>query len=288
MLKFCTLFSGSSGNSTFIGTDRAKLLIDAGVTAKSIEQELRLIGEEPGDLDVILITHEHIDHVKGAGVLARRYGTKIAANSRTWHAMEALVGRIDPENRIVTDDTAGCLYIGGLDISSFPIPHDAADPVGYTVSDGKHKITVATDTGSLSDSLLEHLEGSNAVLIEANHDMYMLEHGPYPRVLIARIKGKHGHLSNLSCGELASKLASQGTRAIILGHLSKENNVPDVAYGTVRRAMEEAGVKIVDYADVIPPDFFGLAGHPGNDGVSQPEAGLIVAPRYGHSKVILI
>ncbi|MBO4327746.1 MAG: MBL fold metallo-hydrolase [Clostridia bacterium] len=290
MLKFCTLFSGSSGNCAFIGTDRAKLLVDAGVTAKSIEHELGLIGEDPGEVDAILITHEHIDHIRGAGVLARRYGIKIIANDRTWRAMDQEIGKTEPEQRIVIDASSGSFYVGGLEVSSFTIPHDAADPVGYTVSDRRHRVTVATDTGFLSPSLFEHFKGSDAVLIEANHDLDMLENGPYPRYLIARIRGNRGHLSNVSCGELASKLALGGTRAIILGHLSKENNLPEVAYETVRRTMEESGVVIVDHTDVIPPDFFapGSVTSEQAGGQYPAEAGLVVAPRYGHSKVILI
>ena len=287
MLKFCTLFSGSSGNSVFIGSGNTRLLIDAGVTAKAIGQELFNIGEDPAKLNAVLITHEHIDHIRGAGVLSRKYGLKIAANQRTWRAMDQLIGKTDPENRIIIGDS-GSFHVGDLEICPFPVPHDAADPTGYTVSDGCHRITVATDTGYISPSLAEHLEGSDAVLIEANHDIRMLERGPYPQALITRIKGDHGHLSNISCGELASKLALGGTRAIILGHLSSENNLPEVAYGTVRRAMESAGISVIDPADEIRPEFFTCACTRSDGSVNTSEAGLIIAPRYGHSKVIFI
>lgn len=288
MLKFCTLFSGSSGNSAFIGNDTAKLLVDAGVTAKSIEHELALIDEDPRDIDVVLITHEHIDHVRGAGVLARRYGMKIAVNRRTWYAMAAEVGKVDPAQLIFTDELNGSLTVGGLEIVPFPISHDAADPVGYSISDRRHKITVATDTGYLSPALHDYCSGSSAVLIEANHDLDMLEHGPYPKSLIARIRGKRGHMCNELCGEFAAELAESGTRAIIIGHLSNENNLPELAYETVRRTMEEAGVRVVDHGDVIPPDFFSRSDSDGVNGAVVPQTGLVVAPRYSHSKVILL
>lgn len=288
MLKFCTLFSGSSGNSAFIGNDTAKLLVDAGVTAKSIEHELALINEDPRDIDVILITHEHIDHVRGAGVLARRYGMKIAVNRPTWYAMAPDVGKIDPDQVIFTDELNGSFTVGGLEIEPFPISHDAADPVGYSVSDRRHKITVATDTGYLSPALHDYCSGSSAVLIEANHDLDMLENGSYPKALIARIRGKRGHMCNELCGEFAAELAENGTRAIIIGHLSNENNIPELAYETVRRTMEGAGVKVIDHTDVIPPDFFSRSDANVASVADAPQAGLIVAPRYGHSKVILL
>lgn len=279
MIRFCTLFSGSSGNSTFIGNDRAKILIDAGVTAKAIEQELRLIGEEPSDIDAILITHEHIDHTKGAGILSRRYGIKIVANSRTWRAMERDIGKIDPDLRVVSDELPGNFTVGGLETVPFHISHDAADPVGYTVMDRRRKITVATDSGCVSDTLFENLSGSDAVLLESNHDMNMLETGPYPAVLKARIRSDRGHLSNDSCAKAALKLVMSGTKVIILGHLSHENNVPEIAYGTVSKEIAEAGITIVSHSDVVPPDFFSSG--PGS-------VDLLVAPRYGHSKMVLL
>ena len=289
MIKFCTLSSGSSGNSVFVGNDRAKLLIDAGVTAKTIAAELRAVGEDPAAIDYIFVTHEHIDHVRGLGVMSRKFGTRICANRRTWKAIGDSVGPIDPDRRLVLEDFPGEICAGDLSVSYFSISHDAADPVGYCVSDRRRKITVATDTGVISPEVKEYFKGSSAVLIESNHDLDMLKYGPYPPYLKARIRSDHGHLSNVACGELAAELALSGTKAIILGHLSTENNTPGVAYDTVRSTIESAGVRIVEHGDVVPPDFF----NPDNVSsltvpASSPSVCLIVAPRYDHSKVILL
>ncbi len=289
MIKFCTLFSGSSGNSVFVGNDRAKLLIDAGVTAKSIANELRAVGEDPAAIDYIFITHEHIDHIRGAGVMARKFGVRICANRRTWRAMESELGQVDASQKIIWEDIQGNLSLGGLDIAPFSISHDAADPVGYTISDRRRRITVATDTGCVSPVVIDYFKGSAAVLIESNHDLDMLKYGPYPQYLKARIRSDHGHLSNDCCGDLATELALSGTKAILLGHLSTENNTPEVAYKTVRSSMENAGIKIVEEGDVVPPDFFNVNIDPDNT-APDPERSvcLMVAPRYSHSKVILL
>ncbi len=293
MIKFCTLFSGSSGNSTFIGTDHVKLLVDAGSTVKGIERELKAIGEDPSELDAVLVTHEHTDHTKGAGALARKYGLKIIANRATWSAMEKDIGNCSDEQCVCFSSSGGATFaLGDLDVEAFPIPHDADSPVGYSFTSRtgrKHKVAVATDIGHVTGEIEEACFGSRAILIEANHDIEMLENGPYPRMLKARIKGKNGHLSNDSCAGLAAMLAAEGTDAFVLGHLSEENNEPDTAYASVRKALETAGNRIIEYGDVIPPEFFGedsasAAGFPGSGkGVI-----LSVAPRYSHGKVILL
>ena len=286
MIKLCTLFSGSSGNATFVGTDRVKLLVDAGRTAKDIERELSAIGEDPRELDAVLVTHEHIDHIYGVGVLARRYGLKVAANERTWNAMADKVGKIDDAQRVVLSKNGGStaeseFTLGDLDIQAFPVPHDAAATVGYSFIGKRGKVTVATDTAYVSDELRRQCTGSAAVLIESNHDIEMLKHGPYPQYLIARIASKHGHMSNVDCAAFFAELAQSGTRAFILGHLSKDNNLPELALSTAADSLARAGVRLVEYNDIVPPDFF-------EDNVHERGAVLCVAPRDHHGKVILI
>ena len=286
MIKLCTLFSGSSGNATFVGTDRVKLLVDAGRTAKDIERELSAIGEDPRELDAVLVTHEHIDHIYGVGVLARRYGVKVAANERTWNAMADKLGKIDDAQRVVLSKNGGStaeseFTLGDLDIQAFPVPHDAAATVGYSFIGKRGKVTVATDTAYVSNELRRQCAGSAAVLIESNHDIEMLKHGPYPQHLIARIASKHGHMSNVDCAAFFAELAQSGTRAFILGHLSKDNNLPEQALSTAADVLTRTGVKLVEYGDIVPPDFF-------EDPAHESGAVLCVAPRDRHGKVILI
>ncbi|MBR7063413.1 MAG: MBL fold metallo-hydrolase [Clostridia bacterium] len=292
MIKLCTLFSGSSGNATFVGTDRVKLLVDAGRTAKDIERELAAIGEDPRELDAVLVTHDHIDHIYGVGVLARRYGVKVVANERTWAAMSDKLGRIADTQRIVLSKNGGTsaeseFTLGDLDIQAFPVPHDAAATVGYSFIGRRGKVTVATDTAYVTDELRRQCTGSSAVLLESNHDIEMLKHGPYPQYLIARIASKHGHMSNDDCAGFITELAQSGTRAFILGHLSKDNNLPELAFSAAAEALGRAGIKLVEYGDIVPPDFFEGGAYAAGIGAER-DAVLCVAPRDSHGKVMLI
>ena len=292
MIKLCTLFSGSSGNATFVGTDRVKLLVDAGRNAKEIERELIAVGEQPGELDAILITHDHTDHISAVGVLARRFGLKIVANERTWDAMAGKLGKIDDAQRVVLSRNGGtsaeCEFsLGDLDIQAFPVPHDASATIGYSFIGRRGKVTVATDTAYVSDELRRQCTGSSAVLLESNHDLEMLKHSQYPKYLIARIGSNHGHMSNIACAEFIAELAQSGTRAFILGHLSKENNLPELAFSAAADALSRTGVRLVEYGDVVPPDFFEGGANAAGMGAER-DAVLCVAPRDGHGKVMLI
>lgn len=228
MIKFVSLVSGSSGNSTFVSDGRTNILIDCGMSGKALEKSLESIGEKASDISALLITHEHIDHVKGAGVISRKYGIPIYATAGTHMAME--IGKIKDECRFVID---GEFEVGSIGIKAFSIPHDAAEPVGYSLFSGGEKVSVATDIGHMSDRLIDSIMGSGRVLLEANHDIEMLRLGSYPYQLKQRILGDNGHLSNDTAAETAVRLAEGGTRAIMLGHLSNENNYPQIAYNTV-------------------------------------------------------
>lgn len=258
MIKFCSLYSGSSGNAIFVASESTKLLSDAGMSAKKIIEALRSIGEEPSELSAILISHEHSDHIKGAGILSRKFGLPVYANAGTWQAMEQMIGSIPECNKVCFSSYAP-FQIGDITVTPFPIPHDANDPVGYSFSASGKKVTVATDIGHVSLDLLSSFEDSDLLLLESNHDLEMLKVGRYPWHLKRRIAGDHGHLSNDAAGEVIAYMAQKGTKCFLLGHLSKENNFPELAYQTVCNALGEkslhAGTDVM--LDVVLRDHVG-------------------------------
>lgn len=243
MIKFCSLVSGSSGNAVFASDGKTNLLIDCGLTGKRTVQALCEIGADAAQIDAILITHEHSDHISGAGVLSRKYSIPIYANGETWAAMEGRLGRIDAVNKKVFEPLRA-FEIGSIGINAFPTPHDAAAPVGYNLFAQGRKLSVATDMGHVSEDVLAHICGSDVVILESNHDVKMLKNGKYPYYLKKRILSDVGHLSNEDAGIIAVRLAKSGAAAILLGHLSAENNLPALAYRVVVGALAGAGVKV--------------------------------------------
>ena len=242
-MVFCSLYSGSSGNSMFITSDSAKILIDAGLPGKKIDEALKAIDEETKNIDGIFITHEHSDHIKGVGVISRKYDIPIYANADTWSAMEGSLGKIK-EHNIKVIDKRSVTEIGDLNIKAFNIPHDASGPMGYTVSDGKKNISVATDFGTFTREIYDNVKDSEVILLESNHDVNMLKFGPYPYQLKRRILSEIGHLSNDDCGNAIVELVKCGNnKKIILGHLSNTNNQPDLAYATVLDVLNDNGIK---------------------------------------------
>lgn len=230
--KFCSLFSGSSGNSSYIGTNKTHILIDAGHTGKAIEKSLKEVDLDASILDGILITHEHDDHIKGAGVLSRRYNIPIYANQGTWEAMEKKVGKISSENIIIFDNDMD-FYIKDINIQPFNIPHDAMDPVGFCFFNKGKKISIATDLGHTNSRIINTVMDSDLVVLEANHDIEMLKGGSYPIYLKKRILGRKGHLSNEDAGLALVKMIKGKLTHVLLAHLSRENNIPQLAYQTV-------------------------------------------------------
>lgn len=240
-MDFCTLFSGSSGNSTFLRDGKSALLIDAGVSMRAIEQALCSIGEQGSNLSGILVTHEHIDHIRGLMPLARRYHMPLYANEGTAQAICHRTGASLEQFHIF--ETACPFSVGSFLVLPFETPHDSAASVGYLLeNEAGQKAAVATDLGHISEPLMNALCGADIVLIEANHDEDMLQDGPYPYPLKKRILSDYGHLSNVHCGEAACRIAQSGTKHIFLGHLSSENNDPYLAHRTVSRQLEHAGV----------------------------------------------
>ena len=246
-LRFSPLFSGSSGNATYVGCDDANLLVDAGVSGTRVIQELRSIGIDPACLDAILVTHEHTDHTKGIGILSRKFDIPVYATEGTWKAMYDKIGPMTERNvRFFEPDQD--FFIGSIDVTPFSTPHDAAQPVGYTFEVSGAKLAIATDLGSVRDSWMKHIIGADAVILESNYDPDMLQSGPYPYDLKRRIMGRHGHLSNDDAGEVAVELALNGARQVILGHLSKENNYPELALQCCELALRQAG--LIPFEDV--------------------------------------
>ncbi len=231
-LTLCPLFSGSSGNSVYVACGGVKLLVDAGVSATRVEANLREIGVDIREIDAILVTHEHVDHVRGLGVLCRRFGLPVYANEGTWQGIVQRESGI-PSKCVRTFYTGEDFYIGALNVNPFPIPHDAADPVGFSFDCQGLRCGVATDIGHINDTWMNAVSGCQALVLEANHDVEMVRRGPYPQRLKQRILSRKGHLNNEDCARALCELAARGTRAVFLSHLSTDNNLPELAYNTV-------------------------------------------------------
>ncbi len=242
-MELISLKSGSRGNSALVVSEKTKILIDCGISGKTAEKSLGQLDINPAEIDAIVVTHEHIDHILGVGVMMRRYKIPVFANADTWNAMLPQIGKID-ENLIREFKCYEDFEIGDIGVAPFPIPHDAANPVGYSFLNDGEKVSVATDVGELKKEMFMALRGSDTVLLEANHDVNMLEMGSYPMPLKRRIRGNLGHLSNDDAGKAAEFLVRLGTENIILGHLSEENNYPRLALETVVCALNEADIKV--------------------------------------------
>jgi phosphoribosyl 1,2-cyclic phosphodiesterase len=225
-----------------VGGGKTNLLIDAGLTGKKIQEALRQIDVSPCDINGIVITHEHDDHIKAAGILSRRFNIPIYANTNTWEAMSNKIGDVSEKNIKVFDGYYP-FEIGDITVIPFPIPHDAAKPCGYSLIHGKKKATIATDIGYASDIVKNNIKNSDVVLLEANHDVEMLKVGPYPYPLKLRILSDTGHLSNADAGKTIIDVMGYGIKTVILGHLSKVNNYPGLAFRTVISELEMEGIK---------------------------------------------
>ena len=234
-MRLCSIASGSSGNCIYVGSEATHLLVDVGISGKRAECGLNSLDVSARDLDGILITHEHVDHIAGLGVMARKYKIPIYATAGTIEAIKNTnsVGKIE-EELFVEIQADKKLMIKDISVNPMHISHDAAEPVAYRFGYGSQRAAVCTDLGIYNDYTVECLRGMDALLIEANHDVNMLQVGPYPYYLKQRILGERGHLSNENSGKLLSRILHDHLNTIILGHLSKENNLPELAYEAVR------------------------------------------------------
>ena len=240
-MRIVTFASGSTGNCCLVSDGGVNVLIDAGISARRIVQGLGVLGLAPQDVCGVLITHEHSDHISGLPVLVKRTGMRIFAPSELGEVLRRVKPELSESIDYIPPD--GGLCVGDVRITAFPTPHDASASFGYRI-EGSEVFAFATDTGHISDELLEGLQGADTVVIEANHDKVMLKNGPYPPLLKQRVLSKHGHLSNDDCAKLACLLADSGTRQIILGHLSQQNNTPEAAETAVSEALSGRNVKI--------------------------------------------
>lgn len=248
--SICPIASGSKGNSYLITNEKTNILLDLGISLKALKSGLFAFGKSPEDLSAIVVTHEHLDHTKGIGAAVRKLNIPVYATMKTWRAMYHSLAPI-PDEIIKIVEKKKPFYIEDIELCAFSINHDAADPVGYSFFfDGK-KISAATDTGMADEALIEALKGSLIALIEANHDKNMLMMGKYPLSLKQRICSKYGHLSNEDAAILADYLVNSGTKCLLLGHLSEENNYSEVAYLTVKDALGKKADNIPLY--VVPP-----------------------------------
>ena len=234
-MKMCSIASGSSGNCIYIGTEATHLLVDVGISCKKTVEGLNQLGLKGQDIDGILITHEHADHINGLGVMSRKFGIPIYATPGTIKAIKGIksLGVIDEElfHEVNADEN---LIVKDITVTPMRIYDDAAQPVAYRFQYGGRKMAVVTDLGTYDEYTVESLKGMDALMLEANHDINMLQVGPYPYYLKQRILGKRGHLSNELSGKLLSRLLHDHLQAVCLGHLSKENNLEELAYETVR------------------------------------------------------
>lgn len=245
-VKFYAIASGSSGNSTFVGTEHTKILIDAGISGKCITQALSSLEIAGNNIDALFITHEHTDHIKGAGIISRKFDIPIYATCGTWKAMENQIGKIAEKNKRFVYAQERCI-INDICINPFAIPHDATEPVGYSIETENHKITIATDLGHITNDIKQKLFDSDLLLLEANHDEEMVKNGCYPYYLKERILGKKGHISNDTAGNLLCDIMSEKLKYVVLGHLSEQNNYPRLAYQTVKSILEKNNIKIGKY-----------------------------------------
>ncbi|MFA5528346.1 MAG: MBL fold metallo-hydrolase [Peptostreptococcales bacterium] len=239
-LALCSIASGSSGNCYVIASKSTKVLVDAGISGKKIRESLESIQLSPYDIDGILITHEHIDHVKGAGIFSRKYDTPIYANEKTWESMGCIIGKVEEHNRRILRTTE-TFSINDLKIKSFNIPHDAVEPIGYSFYKEDVQLSVATDIGYMTEEVFCEICKADFLVLESNHDVEMLKVGKYPWNVKKRILGEKGHLSNIDAGKiLINILKSQKKRPeVLLAHLSHENNFPQMAHQTIKNILEE-------------------------------------------------
>ncbi|MEA4853831.1 MAG: MBL fold metallo-hydrolase [Christensenella sp.] len=257
-LRIAPLFSGSKGNCIYLGTETSKVLVDAGYSCTRIEAELKKVEQQMSEIDGILVTHEHSDHIAGVGVVSRKYDIPVYANQQTWEEMEKRIGEVSSKNIRVIDEED--FYIKDLCIQPYEISHDAVRPFGYSVTACGKKISIMTDLGKVTEKVMKQACGSSIVLLESNHDIEMLKCGPYPYYLKRRILSGSGHLSNDDAASVAYQLAASGVRGILLGHLSEKNNFYELAYETVCSFLQQNGVTIGKHVAVAMARREGVTG----------------------------
>ncbi|QHS23801.1 MBL fold metallo-hydrolase [Virgibacillus sp. MSP4-1] len=242
-LEFSVLASGSTGNAFYIGTDQQKILVDAGLSGKQMERLFSDIEMNPEELDGILVTHEHRDHIHGLGIMARRYRLPIYANEKTWKAMEGKIGDIKLDQKF-TFDLESTKVFGDLDVQTFGVSHDAAEPMFFVFHHNGKKVALVTDTGYVSERIKKTVEDADAYIFEANHDIEMLRMGRYPWNIKRRILGDEGHVSNEDSALALTDILGNRTKRVYLAHLSQDNNMKDLARMSVSQILKERGFEV--------------------------------------------
>ena len=252
-LQFSVLASGSTGNAIFVETEGHSFLVDAGLSGKQMEGLFQHIGRDIGKLSGILVTHEHSDHIKGVGILARKYKLPIYANEKTWLAMDGLIGQVPVDQKFHFDMEAVKTF-GSLDIQSFGVSHDAADPMFYVFHHNGKKLVLITDTGYVSDRMKGLISNAEAYVFESNHDVQMLRMGRYPWNIKRRILSDVGHVSNEDAALAMSEVAGDRTKSFYLAHLSQDNNIKDLARMSVAQTLESRGIIVGEQFDLFDTD----------------------------------
>lgn len=252
-MRFSVLASGSTGNAIYVETEEHSFLVDAGLSGKQMEGLLAKIDREMGNLSGLLVTHEHSDHIKGVGVLARKYKLPIFANEKTWNAMDGLIGEVPTEQKF-TFDMETVKSFGSLDIESFGVSHDAAEPMFYVFHHEGRKLVIMTDTGYVSDRMKGVISNANMFVFESNHDVDMLRMGRYPWSIKRRILSDVGHVSNEDAAIAMSEVIGDETKRIYLAHLSLDNNMKDLAKMSVTQTLREQGVLVGEQVELFDTD----------------------------------
>lgn len=251
-LRFSVLASGSTGNAFFIESERQKLLVDAGLSGKKLTNLFEKIQVDPSELSGILVTHEHSDHIKGLGIFARKYNLPIYANEKTWKAMEGSIGKLAIDQKFLFQ-LEEVKTFGDMDVESFGVSHDAAEPMFYTFHSNGKKVALVTDLGYVSDRIKKTIEDADAYVFEANHDVEMLRMGRYPWSVKRRILGDSGHVSNEDSGLALADIIGNRTKRVYLAHLSLDNNMKDLARMSVDQVLKERGIEM-DLQDTDPEE----------------------------------
>lgn len=244
-IRLVVLGSGSAGNATCIEGGGARLLLDAGFSCRELAARLRAVGVEPHRLDALVITHEHADHIRGAALFSQTHKVPVYCTAATFRVAGLDRAGVHGHGAFahVPVEPGAPFQVGGLRLRPFSVPHDAADTVGYSVECGGGRVGYATDLGHDGGAVREALEDCDLLMLESNHDVEMLRRGPYPQVVKDRVLGRHGHLDNETAAALLCEVATARTRRVILAHLSRTNNRPDLALQTARREFERRGRK---------------------------------------------
>ncbi|CAM4383047.1 metallo-beta-lactamase [Bacillus manliponensis] len=252
-LHFSVLASGSTGNALYVGTEKEKLLVDAGLSGKAMDALFQQIDVNIRDLSGILVTHEHSDHIKGLGILARKYNLPIYANEKTWKAMEHLIGNVPSAQKFVFS-VGEAKTFGDIDVEAFGVSHDAAEPMFYTFHHSGRKLALITDTGYVSDRMKGVIKGANAFVFESNHDVEMLRMGRYPWSVKRRILSDVGHVSNEDAALAMADVITDETKHIYLAHLSLDNNMKELARMSVTQVLESKDLAVGDAFEVHDTD----------------------------------